>query len=51
MFNPVTTHTKTHTVFMLQDVRQSSESKILQIQIFELDLESFFLQDYSSTNL
>ena len=29
MFNPVTTHTKIHTVFMLQDVRQSSESKIL----------------------
>ena len=29
MFNPVTTHTKIHTVFMLQDARQSSESKIL----------------------
>ena len=28
MFNPVTTHTKLHTVFMLQDVVQSSESKI-----------------------
>ena len=49
MFNPVTTHTKIHTVFMLQDVRQSSESKILASWNFQ-NL-SFGLTDSENNNL
>ena len=45
MFKPVTTHTKIHTVFMLQDVRQSSESEILQIHILKIIV--LLLQDHS----